>query len=103
MALLDPDVVLTSDGGPHRHAARRPVIGADRVTRLLVNITKRGFDFGAEMQFADVNRMPALVISRRGRPQMMVAIETADDRVQAIRIVVNPDKLGHLAEPLKLI
>jgi RNA polymerase sigma-70 factor (ECF subfamily) len=103
MALLDPEVVLTSDGGPHRHAARRPVIGADRVTRLLVNITKRGFDFGAEMQFADVNRMPALVISRRGRPQMMVAIETADDRVQAIRIVVNPEKLGHLAEPLKLI
>ncbi len=44
MALLDPDVVLTSDGGPHRHAARRPVIGADRVTRLLVNITQRGLD-----------------------------------------------------------
>jgi RNA polymerase sigma-70 factor, ECF subfamily len=103
MALLDPDVVLTSDGGPHRHAARRPVLGADRVTRLLLNITKRGFDFGAEMQFIDVNRMPALVVSRHGRPQMMVAIESADGQVQAIRIVVNPEKLGHLTEPLKLI
>ncbi len=103
MALLDPDVVLTSDGGPHRHAARRPVIGADRVTRLLVNIMGRGFDQGAEMQFVEVNRTPSLVVSRRGRPQLVVAIETTDDRVQAIRIVVNPDKLGHLAEPVRLI
>jgi hypothetical protein len=32
-----------------------------------------------------------------------VAIEEDEGRVQAIRIVVNPEKLGHLAEPLKLI
>ncbi len=50
------------------------------------------------------NRTPSLVISWRGRPQILVAIETEDEgRVQAIRIVVNPEKLGHLAEPLKLI
>ena len=102
MALLDPDVVLTSDGGPHRHAARRPVIGADRVTRLLVNITRRGLA-NADMQFVEVNRTPALVISFRGRPEMVVAIESNEDRVQAIRIVVNPDKLKHLAEPMRLI
>jgi len=102
MALLDPEVVLTSDGGPHRHAARRPVIGADRVTRLLVNITRRGLAH-AEMQFVEVNRMPALVISFRGRPEMVVAIESNEDRVQAIRIVVNPDKLKHLVAPMRLI
>lgn len=103
MALLDHDVVLTSDGGPHRHAARRPVIGADRVTRLLVNLTKRGFDWGADMQFTEVNRTPSLVISKRGRPYMVIAIEDDGGRVQAIRIVVNPDKLGHLTEPVRLV
>ena len=103
MALLDPEVVLTSDGGPHRHAARRPVIGADRVTRLLVNITRKGLDRDAEMHFTEVNRTPSLVISWRGRPQILVAIEEDEGKVQAIRIVVNPEKLGHLAEPLKLI
>lgn len=102
MALLDPDVVLTSDGGPHRHAARRPVLGADRVTRLLMNVTRRGLAH-AEMQFVEVNQAPALVISFRGRPEIVVAIETNEDRVQAIRIVVNPDKLTHLAEPMRLI
>ena len=103
MALLDPDVVLTSDGGPHRHAARRPVIGADRVTRLLVNITRKGLDRDAEMHFTEVNRTPSLVISWRGQAQIVVAIEEDEGRVQAIRIVVNPDKLGHLADPVKLI
>ena len=103
MALLDPDVVLTSDGGPHRHAARRPVIGADRVTRLLVNLTKRGFDWGADLQFAEVNRTPSLVISRQGRPYMVIAIEEDENRVQAIRIVVNPEKLGHLTTPVRLV
>ena len=103
MALLDPDVVLTSDGGPHRHAARRPVIGADRVTRLLVNITRKGLDRDAEMHFTEVNRTPSLVISWRGQAQIVVAIEEDEGRVQAIRIVVNPDKLGHVADPVKLI
>ena len=35
LSLLDPDVVLTSDGGPNRRAARHPVVGAKRVQQLL--------------------------------------------------------------------
>ena len=34
LAVLDPDVVLTSDGGGIATAARRPVLGADRVGPL---------------------------------------------------------------------
>jgi hypothetical protein len=36
-------VVLVSDGGPNRRAARRPVVGAERVARLLINLTERAF------------------------------------------------------------
>ena len=38
---LDPDVVLTSDGGGQVSAARRPVHGADRVARLLLGLIGR--------------------------------------------------------------
>ena len=38
---LAPDVVCTSDGGPLRRAARRPVVTAPRVARLLVNLSRR--------------------------------------------------------------
>ena len=38
---LAPDVVCVSDGGPLRRAARRPVVTAPRVARLLVNLARR--------------------------------------------------------------
>ena len=41
LAVLDPDVVLTSDGGGIALAARRPVLGADRVARLLLGAAHR--------------------------------------------------------------
>ena len=59
------------------------MIGADRVTRLLVNITRKGLDRDAEMHFTEVNRTPSLVISWRGQAQIVVAIEEDEGRVQA--------------------
>ena len=41
MALLSPDVVQLDDGGPNRRAGRRPIVGPDRVARLMVNLAKR--------------------------------------------------------------
>ncbi len=41
MSRLAPDVVELSDGGADRRASRRPVVGADRVARFLVNLSKR--------------------------------------------------------------
>src|SRR5215218_10218823 len=37
LALLSPDVVLLSDGGALRHAGRHPIVGPDRVARIMVN------------------------------------------------------------------
>ena len=34
---LAPQVVCLTDGGPERRAARRPVVGSDRVARFLIN------------------------------------------------------------------
>ena len=39
--VLDPDVVLVSDGGGLVTSARRPVLGADRVGRFLLGILAR--------------------------------------------------------------
>lgn len=38
MAVLDPAVMLSSDGGGRVSAARRPVVGADRVARFVLGI-----------------------------------------------------------------
>lgn len=41
VTLLDPGVVLTSDGGGVVSAARRPVLGPDRVARFMVGIATK--------------------------------------------------------------
>jgi RNA polymerase sigma-70 factor (ECF subfamily) len=94
LGLLDPDVVLVSDGGPDRHAARRPVVGADRVTRLVLNIARRG-SAGGDAAVVEVNGRPSLVLDPpEGR--MVAQIDQRAGRVTAIWIVLNPAKLHGL-------
>ena len=47
--------------------------------------------------WCELNGQPgALVLDPDGRVIAAMAVDVADGRVQAIRSVVNPDKLGHL-------
>ena len=99
MALLAPDVVLVSDGGADHHAARRPVVGADRVVRLLVNLAKR-VPAGADLVPGLVNGEPGLVVRHEGRIRFVLAIGvTADGVVDHVSVVVNPDKLVAVDDP----
>ncbi|MPY94704.1 MAG: sigma-70 family RNA polymerase sigma factor [Acidimicrobiia bacterium] len=100
IGLLDPDVVLTSDGGPRHRAARNPVVTAPRVARFLVNLVRRT-PVGTEVHQALVNGHAAIVIGSLHEPRFAVVFETRPGAVTAIDIVVNPDKLGHLAEPVR--
>lgn len=91
--LLTDDVVVVSDGGAAVHAARRPVVGIDRASRLLVNLTAR-IPATAEVSIEQVNGEPGLVVWVRGRARMVVAPQVdRAGRVAAVRIMVNPDKL----------
>jgi RNA polymerase sigma-70 factor, ECF subfamily len=95
LELLAPDVVLVSDGGAERHAARRPVVGADRVARLVTNISRR-FPAGVQLTTPSVNGEPGVVLSFAGQPFLVMALEIRDGRIQALRTVLNPRKLGHV-------
>jgi RNA polymerase sigma-70 factor (ECF subfamily) len=102
LGLLAPEVVLVSDGGPHRHAARYPVVGPARVARLLVNLAARWNDEDDSAEFAEVNGAPALVMRVAGAPIVLTA-DRVDDRVATIRVCVNPAKLGALDRPVRLL
>jgi len=97
LSLLAPDVVLTSDGGPERHAARRPVLGPQRVGRFLVNLAQRTPE-GATMAIEEVNAAPALVIRHPDLPIVMTADRDDSGRVAAVRLLLNPAKLAALDE-----
>jgi RNA polymerase sigma-70 factor (ECF subfamily) len=67
------------------------------VTRLLVGLFRRGRILGASVRLAWVNGQPgAVMYDAEGRVFGVAELDVADGLVQAIRAVVNPDKLGHL-------
>jgi len=92
IARLAPDVVCTSDGGPLRRAARRPVVTAPRVARLLVNLSRR---YAGRMDVAavNVNGDAGYVVRVDGAVDQVLSCSVADGRVTAVRIMRNPDKL----------
>jgi RNA polymerase sigma-70 factor, ECF subfamily len=94
-SLLARDAVLTSDGGKHRHAARRPVVGPERIARFLVNIFKRA-DGRETMRPVWVNGLPGVVVSVDEQPYLVVTLDIRDGLVHRYYSVLNPDKLAAL-------
>ncbi|HZU80464.1 MAG TPA: RNA polymerase sigma factor SigJ [Acidimicrobiales bacterium] len=100
LASVAPDVVLVSDGGPHRRAARRPVVGPDRVVRLLINLYRREGYGEAEFSMPRINGCPGLVVSFDGVVDLVLVFEVhAGAGVSKIWVMRNPDKLTALQSP----
>jgi RNA polymerase sigma-70 factor, ECF subfamily len=96
MELLAPDIVLLSDGGAERHAARRPVVGADRVARFVVNLAKRLLT-ADEARLVQVNGEPGLLFVADGEPDYVLSFTfTPDGKVRRCYSQLNPEKLRHL-------
>jgi RNA polymerase sigma-70 factor (TIGR02957 family) len=97
LGLLAPDVVFHGDGGGKAQAVPRPVAGRPRVTRLLAGLLRRGRFLGTSLRLAWVNGQPGAVIhDADGRVVSVLELDIADGVIQAIRAVVNPDKLRHV-------
>jgi RNA polymerase sigma-70 factor (ECF subfamily) len=96
--MLAEDVVLWSDGGAARRAARRPVVGRDRVARFIVNVAHR-VPVDAAFEYVHLNGEPAVIVRNADGPYMTWSVELFDGAVRAIHAVNNPDKLRHLAAP----
>ena len=105
--LLAADVVAYGDGGGKAPAFPRPVYGRDRVARLLLGATARGERLAVTgMLSVEINGQPgALLFDPNGLPVAAVSLDIADDLVQTVRAVSNPEKLRHLgpvADPGRL-
>jgi RNA polymerase sigma-70 factor (ECF subfamily) len=97
LALLAPDVAITTDGGGRALAARNRIVGADRVARFLLGIARK-FGAGRTMRLGRLNGMPALLEFERGRLRSATTFEVDGSRIRAIYTVLNPDKLRRAAD-----
>jgi RNA polymerase sigma-70 factor (TIGR02957 family) len=97
LELLAPDVVMVGDGGGKALAAARPTRGRERVARFMLGLARRAPKLGVRIEPAWVNGQPgAVAYDAEGRVINVFALDIADGLVQAIRSVINPDKLHHL-------
>lgn len=93
---LAPDVVYYGDGGGKARVAA-PMHGRDRVARFLAGLFRRNRKLEASFRIVEANGQPgAVTYDRDGHVVNVFALDIADGVVQAIRCVVNPDKLRHL-------
>jgi RNA polymerase sigma-70 factor (TIGR02957 family) len=97
LGMLAPDVVLQGDGGGKAQVIGKPLAGRQPVLRMLVGMFRRGRTLGTSLRLAWVNGQPGAVIyDAEGRVINVFALDVAEGVVQAIRAVVNPDKLSHI-------
>lgn len=102
MDVLAPDVVSVADGGGFvRGAARRPIVGADKIARyLLGGLAKLGLPFEARPTW--VNGHPAIRGEVDGVLVGAITFEIEGGRITRIFSVANPHKLGRLDEEAEL-
>jgi RNA polymerase sigma-70 factor (ECF subfamily) len=98
--LLHPDVVWVSDSDGRAKAARRPVVGAEKVARLLLGLLATyGEDMLHRSSVLQVNGELGLRTPAVESPAGAVAVfAVRDGRIAAVYQVVNPEKLTHLPD-----
>ncbi len=97
LRVLAADVVVQGDGGGIGPSWLLPITGRDRAARLLLGLGQQGRDFGVVARPAEINGQPGRVFTDRSGGVINVMLpDIADGRVQAVRSVINPDKLRHL-------
>jgi RNA polymerase sigma-70 factor (ECF subfamily) len=93
--LLAPDVVFLGDGGGVKQAVPRPVVGADKVGRLLAVGLARIGSLGS-LRPAQVNGRPALVLQQGDVIDSVVVMHVDDGLITGLYSVRNPEKLSHM-------
>ncbi|MGW2248586.1 RNA polymerase sigma-70 factor [Kitasatospora sp. NPDC001660] len=95
--LLAADVQLVGDGGGKAPQLANAVVGADNVARVLGAFFPLLQRIDATCEPHEVNGQPGAVVrDRDGRVLHAMTLDVLDGQVQAVRVVINPDKLGHL-------
>ncbi|EON22540.1 sigma-70 region 2 domain-containing protein [Nocardioides sp. CF8] len=99
--ILAPDVVMLGDGGGIKQALPRPILGADKVGRLLSAglPTVVGVMTGELVQ---VNGWPALLVRLDGEVDSVMTMLVEEGLVCGIYTVRNPEKLSRILDVAQL-
>ncbi|MEV6867996.1 RNA polymerase sigma-70 factor [Streptosporangium subroseum] len=95
--LLAADVHMIGDSGGKAPQWKPIFLGAENVARVLATLVSLFVRVGAVVEPREVNGQPGAIFrDQDGKVPNTLALDILDGRIQTIRTVINPDKLGHL-------
>ena len=94
--ILARDVRFQADGGGKRPALPRIIVGADEVAGLLAAIAQMLKDKPSRLvRYTFINGLPGFV-TREADGLQTTALLIDEDRIKAVYVMRNPDKLAHV-------
>jgi RNA polymerase sigma-70 factor, ECF subfamily len=96
--LLATDVQMVGDsGGKAPQWGTGIIIGAENVARVLASTVPWLVRIGGKLESHEVNGHPGAIFRDRDNKVLNTwTLDVLDGRIQTIRSVINPDKLGHV-------
>ncbi len=95
--LLAADVHMVGDGGGKAPLLASHTIGPENVARVLAALIPPFTRIGVVLEPHEVNGQPGAIFrDPDGKVLSTLALDILDGQIQAIRSVINPDKLGHV-------
>jgi RNA polymerase sigma-70 factor (ECF subfamily) len=95
--LLAADVQMVGDGGGKAPQFANTIVGAKNVARLLATLMPLLVRIDVRLEPHKVNGQPGAIFRDRDDKVLGTwTLDVLDGQIQMIRLVINPDKLGHL-------
>ena len=93
--LLREDAVAITDGGGRKFAALNPITGADKVARFFVGLAGKTAGHDVRIEPAVINGAVGALLYLDGELDLTLSMAVDGEKIAAIYIVRNPDKLRH--------
>lgn len=97
-ALFAPDAIAYTDGGGRVTAALNPIYGAPKVVRLVLGLARK-LSLAAQLEWkaTEINGRAAILINVANEAPTAITLETDGERITAVYVQRNPDKLARLS------
>jgi RNA polymerase sigma-70 factor, ECF subfamily len=102
LEMLTDDVEWTADSDGKVTAARRPVVGAERVARVIMGLVRAAARQDGRVVPAMYNNAPALRLYRGDTFEGIITVEVTGGRISHFYAMRNPDKLTAVDIPREI-
>ena len=96
--MLREDAIALTDGGGRKTAALNPIKGADKIARFFVSLAAKNADRNVRIEPVVINGILGALIYIDGKVDHSVSMAIDGERIAAIYIVRNPNKLRHVPD-----